>query len=255
MRVLGHPHTGLQTVSWLFDGEIEHRDTLGTHALVRPREMNLMTAGSGIAHSEHSTAATRTLRGAQLWVALPDRHRSTAPAFVHHVPPVAEVDGARVLTFLGSLAGTTSPVETFTPLVGAEVAVPAGRRVLLDVDPGFEHGVLVDEGPGAVCGEPVPRDRLAYLSCGRDRLELAAPPGGPARVLVLGGEPLGERIIMWWNFIGRSHDEIVEFRRQWQRERAEPRGAGARRFGRLPAQWATTLPAPELPNARLTARG
>ena len=255
MRVAGHPHTGLQTVSWLFDGEIEHRDTLGTHALVRPGEMNLMTSGSGIAHSEYSTASTRSLRGVQLWVALPDRHRGAGPAFVHHAPPVTDVDGARVLTFLGSLAGATSPVETFSPLLGAELTVPAGRRLVLDVERGFEHGVLVDDGQVSVCGEPVARDRLAYLPLGRSRIELETPAGSGARVLLLGGEPLGERIVMWWNFIGRSHDEIVEFRRQWQQERADPRSGGSRRFGRLPAEWSTTLPAPELPNARLTTRG
>ncbi len=154
MRVAGHPHTGLQTVSWLFEGEVEHRDTTGTHALVRPGELNLMTAGSGIAHSEFSTPGTRRLHGAQLWVALPETDRFTAPGFAHHVPPVVGLPGgARTRVLLGSLAGCTSPVTTFTPLLGAELTLPAGVSVPLAVAPSYEHGVLVDTGePGAAVG-------------------------------------------------------------------------------------------------------
>src|SRR4051812_10736235 len=134
MDVPPHPHTGLQTVSWLFTGEIEHRDSLGVHALVRPGELNLMTAGHGIAHSEVSTLATSVLHGVQLWVALPDGARDTPRAFEHHVPPVTSLAGGSVRVLLGSLAGTTSPVRTFSPLLGAEVVVEAGAEVRLEVD-------------------------------------------------------------------------------------------------------------------------
>lgn len=123
MVLPGHPHTGLATVSWLFSGEIEHRDTTGVHALVRPGELNIMTAGSGIAHSEHSTDTTTVLHGAQLWVALPAAHRFVAPGFEHYAPPTVHLDGARVRVFLGALFGQVSPVSPYSALVGAEVVL------------------------------------------------------------------------------------------------------------------------------------
>lgn len=146
MQVPGHPHTGLQTVSWLFTGEVEHRDTTGVHALVRPGELNLMTAGSGIAHSEFSTPETTVLHGAQLWVALPAGRRDTDPRFEHYTPPTVDIDGARMLVFLGTLAGQTSPVGMHSPIVGAELTVAAGRSLTLTVDATFEYGILVDTG-------------------------------------------------------------------------------------------------------------
>src|SRR5205823_6430683 len=152
MDVPPHPHTGLQTVSWLFAGEVEHRDSLGTHALVRPGELNLMTGGNGICHSEVSTPATTTLHGVQLWVALPDAHRHADRDFQHYVPPAVGLGGASAHVFLGSLAGVTSPVSTFTPLLGAELTIQPGVEVCLAVDPSFEHGILVDTGLLDVAG-------------------------------------------------------------------------------------------------------
>ncbi|RSS67485.1 bifunctional pirin family protein/GNAT family N-acetyltransferase [Streptomyces sp. WAC06614] len=108
MDVAPHPHTGLQTVSWLFSGEIEHRDSLGTHAFVRPGEINLMTGGHGISHTEVSTPGTTVLHGVQLWVALPDAHRHAPRAFQHHAPEPLRVDGAELRVFLGTLAGLTA---------------------------------------------------------------------------------------------------------------------------------------------------
>ena len=113
MDVPPHPHTGLQTVSWLFSGEVEHRDSAGVHAMVRPGELNLMTAGPGICHSEVSTAATSVLHGVQLWVALPDADRATGRDFAHYVPQPRSVGGGRIRVFLGELAGNRSPVHTF----------------------------------------------------------------------------------------------------------------------------------------------
>jgi redox-sensitive bicupin YhaK (pirin superfamily) len=255
MRVAGHPHTELQTVSWLFCGEIEHRDTTRAHAWVRPGELNLMTAGAGIAHSEFSTPATTVLHGAQLWVALPQAHRFTTPTFEHYAPPVLNHDGARVLVFLGSLAGDTSPVRTFSPLLGAEITLGAGQTIELDIDTAFEHGVLVDVGRVTVAGAVAGAGQLVYQPVGADALTLRAVGEEQARVLLLGGEPLGEQIIMWWNFIGRSHDEIAAYRAQWQAERVGSATPGTRRYGRFPAQWDHTLPAPELPSTRLRPRG
>lgn len=253
MRVPGHPHTGLQTVSWLFEGEIEHRDTTGVHAPVRPGELNLMTAGSGIAHSEFSTAATDRLHGAQLWVALPAADRGTEPGFEHYAPPEVDADGTALRVFLGSLGGQSSPVATFSPLLGAELVLPAGGSVRLPVDRSFEHGILVDTGSVTAGGTRAGAGELVYLPPGPADLELVADGDAAARVLLLGGEPLGEEIVMWWNFIGSDHDEIVAFREQWQRERAEG-GTADGRFGAFPDVWETTLPAPELPNTRLSPR-
>jgi redox-sensitive bicupin YhaK (pirin superfamily) len=253
MRVAGHPHTELQTVSWLFQGEVEHRDTLGTRALVRPGELNLMTAGAGIAHSEYSTPATSVLHGVQLWLALPSPHRSAAPRFEHYVPPAIDTHGARVLVFLGNLAGQVSPVTTFTPLLGAEVTLPAGRAAEFRVEEAFEHAVLVDTGRVRVGHLPADPGDMVYQPVGHSTIRLSADDGEGARVLLLGGAPLGERIVMWWNFIGRSHEDIAAYRTRWQAQRAAPEHRQP--FGTFPGEWVHTLPAPQLPGARLRPRG
>jgi quercetin 2,3-dioxygenase len=254
MVVPGHPHTGLQTVSWLFSGEIEHRDTTGAHAVVRPGEVNLMTAGRGIAHSEYSTATTTTLHGAQLWVALPEAHRFAEPSFEHYAPPVTDVDGARALVFLGSLFGQTSPVSMHTELVGAEVTLPAGASLDMVVDARHEHGLLCDTGTVSVGDATAKPGEIVFVPTGTSSITVTAGDE-PSRLLLLGGAPLGEQIVMWWNFIGRSHEEIVDYRERWQAAR-ETGGRGAHGdYGPFPEAWETTLPAPGLPNLRLRSRG
>jgi quercetin 2,3-dioxygenase len=248
MDVAPHPHTGLQTVSWLFAGEVEHRDSLGTHALVRPGELNLMTSGHGICHSEVSTPATRILHGVQLWVALPEADRSVARDFQHYVPPAAHLGGATVRVFLGALADQQSPVTTYSPLLGAEIVLAAHARLSLPVEPSYEHGVLVDIGPVSLSGTRLRRAELGYLPPGSGPLELVNLGDDPARVLLLGGTPFEEDIIMWWNFVGRSHEEIVAFRDAWESETAQ--------FGRVNGYQGTPqrLPAPPLPSVRLKPR-
>ncbi|MFH8985454.1 pirin family protein [Streptomyces varsoviensis] len=246
MDVAPHPHTGLQTVSWLFTGEIEHRDSLGTHATVRPGELNLMTGGRGICHSEVSTPRTTILHGVQLWLALPDAHRDAPRDFQHYVPTPVEHGDATVRVFLGDLCGQSSPVRVFTPLLGAEITVPAGSGVSLDTYRSFEHGVLVDSGTVTADGTPLRPAELGYLSPGRPRLTLTNDGDGPARLVLLGGEPFGEEIVMWWNFVGRSHDDIVRAREDW---------AAGRRYGEVSGYDGAPLPAPELPNAPLKPRG
>lgn len=254
MQVPPHPHTGLQTVSWLFEGEIDHRDSVGSHALVRPGELNLMTAGRGISHSEVSTPQTRTLHGVQLWVALPSASRDVAPFFEHHVPTVSALGAASVRTFVGSLAGDGTAATVFSPLVGAELVVPEGSRVTVPLEPSFEHGVLVDSGVVTVAGVDVPPAHLAYLCPGRESVEVTAGPGGPARLLLLGGEPLGEEIVMWWNFIGRSHEDVVAARAEWQRDVIDGQDPDGR-FGTVHGFDGNALPAPALPTVRLKPRG
>ncbi|HET8601102.1 MAG TPA: pirin family protein [Segeticoccus sp.] len=248
MDVPPHPHTGLQTVSWLFSGEIEHRDSLGTVARVRPGELNLMTAGHGICHSEVSTSDTTVLHGAQLWVALPESDRDTARDFAHYEPPAVPLDGGVARVFLGDLAGHSSPVPTFTPLLGAELTVDPGAELRVEVDPGFEHGVLVDTGAVTLEGVSLTRTQIGYHPPGTSRLQLRNAGADPARVLLLGGEPFPEQIIMWWNLVGRSHEDIVTARREWEDH--------SERFGEVPGYVGHTgrLPAPPLPNARLRPR-
>ena len=253
MVVPPHPHTGLQTVSWLFAGEIDHRDSIGSHAPVRPGELNLMTAGNGIAHSEVSTEATTILHGAQLWLALPDGSRFDAPAFEHYAPPAVEIDGGVARVFLGTLLGSTSPARTFTPVVGAQLDLAPGAAIALPVEVAFEHGVLLDSGSLEVEGSAVETGHLAYLPAGASALGLIAGDLG-ARLLLIGGTPFGEQIIMWWNFIGRTHDEIVRFRDQWQAD-VVAGASSTGRFGEVAGYDGRPLPAPELPNVRLKLRG
>jgi redox-sensitive bicupin YhaK (pirin superfamily) len=255
MTVAPHPHTGLQTVSWLFEGEIEHRDSVGSHAMVRPGELNLMTAGRGIAHSEVSTAATSVLHGVQLWVALPEQARDEAPAFEHVLPQEARDGGLRCRLFVGSWLGMHSTATTHTPLLGAELELLAGTSVDLPLELTHEHGVLVDAGEVTVGRTPVGRASMAYLPPGTRTLTLTAG-ASKARLLVLGGLPLDEEILMWWNFIGRSHEEVVEFRRQWQAE-IEAFAAGepaSTVFGRVDGYPGKPLPAPDMPGVRLRPR-
>jgi redox-sensitive bicupin YhaK (pirin superfamily) len=261
MEVAPHPHTGLQTVSWLFTGEIEHRDSAGNVAMVRPQEVNLMTAGRGISHSEVSTPDTTVLHGAQLWVALPDAHRDTAPGFEHYAPAEVGGPGWRAHVFLGSLLGDTSPVTTFTPLLGAELVLDPGTTLTVPVDASYEHGVLVDLGGVSIDGVAARAADLAYVPPGADELTLVAGPEG-ARLLVLGGPPFGESIVMWWNFVGRTHDEVVAYRAAWQdqitgvdgRVVPDSRQVAPGRFGVVPDQPLPPIPAPGLPNARLRER-
>ncbi len=263
MRVPRHPHTGLQTVSWLFTGEIEHRDSAGFHGIIRPGELNLMTAGRGISHSEYSTPETTMLHGAQLWVALPDSARHVTPAFEHYRPEPLSGDGFSLSVFLGGLGvlnpgGTdqhsASPVSTYTELVGAEILLQPGATLRLAVKQQHEHGVLLDTGTLRIGIDELRAGQLAYLPPGSQEVSLTAG-SHPVRALLIGGEPLNEQILMWWNFVGRTHEEIVRYRRQWQAETgAEPAGPDTKRFGDFPADGPAPLPAPVLPTVRLRPR-
>ncbi len=250
MDVPPHPHTGLQTVSWLFSGEIEHRDSAGVHALVRPGELNLMTAGAGICHSEVSINqdVSPMLHGAQLWVALPDSDRDTRRDFAHYVPQPVWLPGAVVRVFLGAVAGARSPAHTFTLLLGAQLDLDAGARVVLDIDPAFEHGVLCDRGVLSMAGVTLDLADLGYQGPGSSSLQLDNRSDQPARALLLGRAPFTEQVLMWWNFVGRSHDDIVGYRRLW--EAADERFGVVEGYRGSPAR----LPAPLLPTTPLRPR-
>jgi quercetin 2,3-dioxygenase len=258
MVVSPHPHIGLQTVSWLFGGTIEHRDSAGHHARVKPGELNLMTAGRGISHSEVSTDETIELHGVQLWVALPHAHRDTEPGFRHYVPDVVHGTGWDAQVFLGSMFGSESPVETFSPLVGAEVILDGGTVLRPDTNPDFEYGVLVDFGSVRVNGEDVKQHQLVYVGPG-EPLELDA--ADLSHLLVLGGRPFGEEIVMWWNFVGRDHSEVVQAREDWMAQITDNNGVIPDssaiydgRFGIVTGDNLPPIPAPAMPNARLKPR-
>jgi len=246
MHLPPHPHTGLQTVTWLLDGRVEHRDSVGSHWVVGPGELSLMTAGRGIAHSEHSVeqqAGPGRQHGVQLWIALPDASRHGEPHAEHHRDlPRGRVGDAALTVLVGTPAGTDlrSPAAAYSPLLGMQIDLPDGDPVPVPLDPLFEHAVLPLDGEVLAAATPVPRSALLYLEPGRSSVRLA----GPGRVLVLGGEPLAEELVMWWNFVGRDHDEVTGFRRDWQE---------GRRFGEVDDPH-PRLPAPELPAVRLRAR-
>ena len=245
MQVPPHPHMGLQTVSWLLTGEVHHRDSLGSDQLIRPGELGLMTSGHGIAHAEQSPVPhPALLHGVQLWVALPDSARDVAPAWAHYETlPQLSATGLSATVIMGELAGTTSPGHAYSPIVGVDIALDPGGEALLPLEPDFEHAVLVVSGAIDVDGVPLAPGAMLYLGAARRDLRLAAQAG--ARALLLGGEPFAEQIVMWWNFVARSGDEVAAAREQWT--------AGAR-FGAV-AGGGDPLPAPPLPPGRLKPGG
>jgi hypothetical protein len=245
MAVLPHPHTGLQTVTWPIAGEIRHRDSLGSDVVLKPGELNLMTSGDGVSHSEFSVGdPDAPMHGIQLWVALPSDAREGAAGFEHHPDlPIAQGDGWTAKVLLGELGGAVSPATTYTPIVGAELTVAAGLSTI-PLRPDFEHALLAVDGPVVVDGIEVDHRELRYLAPGRTQVGVQVPAG--TTLLLIGGEPFDEELVMWWNFIGRSHDDIVLARDDWQ--------AAAERFGHVEGHDGKVIPAPPLPEVRLTPR-
>ncbi|MGW0569819.1 pirin family protein [Streptomyces tauricus] len=246
MQVPPHPHMGLQTVSWLHEGEVLHRDSTGSLQTIRPRELGLMTSGQAISHSEESPKShARFLHGAQLWVALPDSDRHTDPRFEHHSElPVVTAPGLKATIVLGGVDGAASPGTTFTPIVGADLALAQGADVRLPLEPDFEYAVLSMSGEAHVDGVPLLPGSMLYLGCGRTELPLRAE--SDAALMLLGGEPFEEELVMWWNLIGRSHEDIAQARSDWM--------TGAR-FGEVKGYDGDRIPAPNLPPGPLKSRG
>lgn len=258
MRVEPHPHIGLQTVTWPFVGDVRHRDTVGSDVLVRRGALNLMTSGAGIAHSEYSVGEDAApLDALQLWVALPESRRHGAPAFEQHAE-LPEIDLTAVTgdpgsatVVLGEFAGAASPATTYTPIAGAEIRVPAGSRLSLPLNPAWEYALMGVDGDAVVHADAEPQPgigvddgHLLYLGTGRSAVEVSSPSG--ATLFLLGGEPFEDDIVMWWNFVGRSHEEIVIARDEWE--------AASDRFGHVVGHGPERIPAPPLPAVRLTRR-
>jgi quercetin 2,3-dioxygenase len=271
MSVLPHPHTGLQTVTWPLAGQIRHRDSVGSDVIVRPGELNIMTAGHGVSHSEfavlpasddggmHDGGGGLPLqRGLQLWVALPDGERDRPPAFEQHRDlPMVSGPGFTATVMVGTFAGASSPATMYTPIVGAEVS--CGGAAAFPLDPAFEHAVLVLDGGLTVDGQEVGPGPLGYLGAGREVLAVDALP--ETRFVLIGGEPLQEELLMWWNFVGRTHEEVAAARADWEAQAELPDAAAeAARFGLVrghgpdAGREAGRIPAPPLPGVKLRPR-
>jgi quercetin 2,3-dioxygenase len=259
MAVPPHPHIGLQTVTWLMAGNVLHRDSLGSEQMIRPGQLNLMTAGRGIAHAEESPAEhDPLLHGVQLWVALPDASRLTEPDFEHHAElPVTKLGGLAITVLLGSLAGPPgapggprgsgapglrSPATTFSNIVGAELVAATDARELIALEPSFEHAVFVTSGAASVAGTEMAPGSLLYLPPGRDQLTVMASAGTAA--MLLGGVPLSEPLLMWWNFVARTPEEIAAAVAGWQQGM----------FGEVGGYAGPPLAPPPLDAARLARR-
>jgi len=225
-----HPHIGLQTVTWLVAGELLHRDSLGSERSIRPGQLNLMTAGHGIAHAEEGTRPHQPLHRIQLWVAQPEATRHGPPAFEHHADlPEVAVGGATATVLVGELAGAASPARRDTDHVGAELRLPAGASTTLPIRAIHEHALIALEGSVLVDGVAVEPGSLSYLGPGRDALALSAGARGPAaRVMLLGGVPFPDEVFMWWNYVGRSAQEVAAAHRSWQGDDG--------RFGAVPSK-------------------
>lgn len=232
-----HPHIGLQTVTWVVAGEILHRDSLGSEQMIRPGQLNLMTAGNGVAHAEESPAHyTGELHAMQLWVAQPERTRHGTPAFEHHDRlPEATFGSARATVMVGAFGDVTSPARADTEHVGIDLEFRPGRAVL-PLRPDFEYAIVVMDGAISVGADVLTPGHLGYL--GRNRSELLLETPAPARLMLLGGVPFEAPVVMWWNFVGRTREEITAASRSWEAD-----------DGRFPgvATELARIPAPPLP--------
>ena len=216
MDVASHPHIGLQTVTWLMDGEVVHYDSLGNETVLRAGGVNVMTSGRGITHAEETPAQNSgRLNGVQLWTALPDTARNGVAGFQHIAEvPVQESSGGLVRVFSGSVADVTSSAQHFSPIIGADASVHAHGRLELPLAPQHEHAVLVLDGDCALNGQPLLPRMLYYLGTRRSSIELTSTNGG--RLMLVGGTPFNETVLMWWNFVARTPDEIRAAREDWQ---------------------------------------
>lgn len=243
MQVGAHPHTGLQTVSWLFSGKVLHHDSVGSKQLIEPTQLNLMTAGHGVSHSEMSLDTGSNLHGIQLWTALPFDARNIAPAFEHFAQlPMFQNETYEAQVILGSFQGASSPATIFSPLLAVELHLM--QSTTLHLTRGFEHGVFPVDSDLLLNNQHVPQNHLLYLD---DSIgEVTITTEKPTTVVLIGGAPFNEPIVMWWNFIARSHEEIVQMQAEWN--------SHSPRFGEFMDEINHRIPAPPMPAVALKAR-
>ncbi|NHB56918.1 pirin family protein [Acinetobacter sp. 194] len=235
-----HPHIGLQTFTWMIEGTMMHNDSLGSKQLIRPRQVNLMTAGRGISHTEVAPDTETHMHAAQLWIALPDDKLNIAPRFDHYPElPVVEKDGIEYTVLVGEFLGKTSPVEVYTPLLGVDLTAKENVTTRIALNPKFEYGFMALEGTAVINGHELNQDNLVVLEPGLEHIEIEIHQN--SRVLLLGGEPFESPILLWWNFVGRTHEELSIAREQWVN--------GDERFGSIPEYEGPRLEAPALPDS------
>ena len=227
MDVRPHPHINLATVTYLFEGEIDHRDSLGSVQTIRAGDINWMTAGRGIVHSERTPAAARvrgaTVHGLQLWLGLPRAHEETAPAFHHYegaTLPVVRPPGATVRVLAGEAFGARSPVATLSPLVYLDVALESGATVELPAALG-DRGVYVISGTVACGGRSFAPGRMLVLA---PEISVHLSSADGARFVVVGGQPFPEPRHLWWNFASSSEERLEQAKRDWRDRRGDPGG-------------------------------
>ena len=240
LQVGPHPHIGLQTFTWMIEGEVLHRDSLGSEQVIRPGQVNLMTAGQGIAHSEESLGSPH-IHAAQLWIALPGAERRMPPRFQHYPDiPRCSHDGLEVRVLAGEALGQVSPVQVHSPLVALDLSLgadaPSAVTTGLPLRADFEYAVLGLTGEITVDALPAVPDELLFLPAGRSTLRLQCTPG--TRLLLVGGAPMHEDVLVWWNFVGRTQEEIAQALTDWE--------AGTGRFGPPVASPLPPLRAPVL---------
>jgi redox-sensitive bicupin YhaK (pirin superfamily) len=232
-----HPHIGLQTFTWMIEGEVLHRDSLGCEQLIHPGQVNLMTAGHGISHSEESPMGRAgRFHSTQLWIALPDAERHREPDFRHypHLPVIGS-GGFRITVLAGDYDGERSPANVYTPIVGLDISTQRRAQMTLPLDASFEHAALTLEGATTLNGEVLEPGTLLYLGIGRASLELSSPDA--SRMLLIGGAPFGEEMLLWWNFVARTPAEMEAAKRDW---------IEGRRFGKVHGARGKPLTAPDL---------
>ncbi|HYB64394.1 MAG TPA: pirin family protein [Steroidobacteraceae bacterium] len=242
MHVGPHPHIGLQTFTWMIEGEVVHRDSLGNEQVITPGQVNLMTAGAGIAHAEDSAPGRAgRLHAAQLWIALPEGQRQRPPAFRNYPHlPLLESGGFSVRVLAGSAFGQTSPAEVYSPLVGLDLTAAGTAALAVPLTASFEHAALALSGAASVAGEALAPGTLLYFGPGREELTLWTERA--ARILLIGGTPFAEEILVWWNFVARTRAEIAEAAGDWN---------AGRRFGAVHGSPAPPLVAPEVAGLNL----
>ena len=219
-----HPHIGLHTVTWLVAGELLHRDSIGSEQEIRPGQLNLMSAGHGVAHAEESTNAYRgDLHGIQLWVAQPEETRHGEPAFEHHRElPQVSLGAGEATVLVGEFDGVRSPARADTELVGLDAVLRPGASVW-PLRRDFEYAVVVLQGVVALEDAVVAPGQLGCLGVGREELPVSV--SDDTRMLLLGGVPFAEPVLIWWNYVARNKDEVELAGQDWN--------AQSERFGRV----------------------
>lgn len=237
LNVGPHPHIGLQTFTWMLEGEILHRDSLGSEQVIRPGQVNLMTAGQGIAHTEESVPGHSSVHAAQLWIALPEASQATRPRFDHYPDlPRWQQQGIGFTLLIGHHQDRQAPTLSFAPILGLDLQAEETRTLTLPLAPEFEHGLLALAGEVAVAGQTLAAEQLAYLAPGTSEVTLTLKAG--ARLLLIGGEPLAKPLQVWWNFVSFDKEAIRIAAQDWQSEDA--------RFGEVVGYDGARLIAPPL---------